>query len=254
MSDTFIFTLISGTLVAAASGFVGSFLVLRKMTLLSDALSHVALPGIALGVLLNFQPLLGGLAFLFLAALAIWAIEHKTKLAVESITGVLFVTALAVGALIIPQSDLLEAFFGSVERATPPTLLLQTIIAIVVIALTAYYLKPLLLSSIAPDLSIAAKFSHARMELLLLILIALTTAIGVSFVGVLLMSALSIIPAVTARNFSKNYRTFLSLSIALAIVSLTGGLLVAQHYAVTPGIATVLIAASFFAVSLFWKK
>ncbi|MFH1193286.1 MAG: metal ABC transporter permease [Candidatus Jorgensenbacteria bacterium] len=254
MPEIFTLTLISGIFVAAASGFVGSFLVLRRMTLLSDALSHVALPGIALGVLFNFQPLLGGLTFLFLAALTIWAIEHKTKLAVESITGVLFVTALAAGALLIPQSDLLEAFFGSVERATPAAMLLQTAIAAAVITLTAYYLKPLLISSIAPDLSIAAKFSHAKMELLLLILIALTTAIGVSFVGVLLMSALSIIPAVTARNLSKNYKTFLSLSIALAIVSLVGGLLVAQSYAVTPGIATVFIAAFFFAVSLFGKK
>ncbi|MFH1162066.1 MAG: metal ABC transporter permease [Candidatus Jorgensenbacteria bacterium] len=254
MPDTFILALISGILVAAASGFVGSFLVLRRMTLLADALSHVALPGIALGVLLNFQPLLGGLAFLFLAVFAIWGIEHKTKLAVESITGVLFVTALAVGALLIPQSELLEAFFGSVERATPPTLLLQMLIAIAVIGLAARYLKPLVLSSIAPDLAIAAKLSYARMELLLLILIALTTAIGVSFMGVLLMSALTIIPAVTARNLSRNYKVFLSLSILLAVVSLEGGLLAAQYYSLSPGIATVLIAAFFFAVSLCWKK
>src|SRR5512141_1441751 len=98
MNPLFPLILGSGILVAAASGLIGSFLLLRKMTLLSDALSHIALPGIAIGLLLKIEPILGGVTFLFIGILFIWAIEHKTKLAVETITGVLFVTALAAGA------------------------------------------------------------------------------------------------------------------------------------------------------------
>ena len=116
MAENFLPILGSGILVAAASGLIGSFLVLRKMTLLSDALSHVALPGIALGIILNFQPIVGGLIFLFIAIFTIWGIENKTKLAIESITGVLFVTALAIGALLIPEQEILETFFGDVKN------------------------------------------------------------------------------------------------------------------------------------------
>lgn len=251
---TEIFILISGVIVAAASGLIGSFLVLRKMTLLSDALSHIALPGIALGIILHFQPLLGGLLFLIVGAVLIWAIENKTKLAVESITGVLFVAALAIGALLIPEHELLETFFGSVENLTLNQIVAQSFLAVLIIFLTLRYLKPLVLTSIAPDLSVASKISQPKMELLLLFLIALTITIGISFVGVLLMSALSIIPAVTARNLSNNFKGFVAFSVILAVVSLVGGLLAANSYAISPGIATVLISSVFFILSLFKRR
>lgn len=254
MTDQLVFTLASGVLVAAASGLVGSFLVLRKMTLLSDALSHVALPGIALGVLFHFDPLLGGLCFLFAGVLLIWYIEMKTKLAVESITGVLFVTALAIGALLIPQTELLETFFGNVERITFLHAVLQSTIALLIIAVTLKYLKPLILVSIAPDLSVAANVNEAKMHLLLLTLITFTIAIGISFVGILLMSALSIIPAVTARNFSKNFKTFVVVSVVIAVLSLEGGLFASHFWLINPGIATVLISATLFTTSLLKKQ
>lgn len=254
MTEQFLITLGSGMLVAAASGLVGSFLILRRMSLLSDALSHVALPGIALGVVLAFTPIWGGLAALFVGVLLIWFIENKTKLATESVTGVLFVTALALGALLIPEHDLLEAFFGNVEKITFNQIVFQAAIALITIGLTVRYLKPLALFSIAPDLAASAKISPSAMQLVLLVLIALTIAIGVSFVGVLLISALSIIPAATARNLSKSYRGFLILSVILAVVSLAGGLLAARFYLIAPGIATVLIAAFLFAASLLARR
>lgn len=247
-------TLISGVFVAAASGLVGSFLVLRKMTLLSDALSHVALPGIALGIIFKFQPLLGGALFLLIAAILIWQIEHKTKLAIESITGVLFVTALAIGALLIPEQELLEAFFGSVENISLFQIALQTLIAFVIISLIFKYLKPLVLTSIAPELASPLKISQKRMELLLLILITLTITIGISFVGILLMSALSIIPAVTARNLSKDFKGFITLSVVVSILSLTIGLIISKIFTVNAGIATVLVSATIFFVSLLKAK
>jgi ABC-type Mn2+/Zn2+ transport system permease subunit len=252
MSDYFIYTLVSGAFVAIASGLIGSFLVLKKMTLMSDALSHVALPGIALGIIFNFEPIFGGLVFLFLSILLIWGIENKTKLATESITGVLFVTALAVGSILINETELLEAFFGSVETISLSQLIIQTVIAIVVTVVTIKNLKPLILVSIAPDLSYSEKISRVRTELLLLALIALTISIGIGFVGVLLMSALSIIPAVTARNLSHNLKSYMWWSIITAVLSLIGGIIISHTtQTMSAGIATVLISAFFFLVSLF---
>ncbi len=249
-----IITLISGILVAAASGAVGSILVVRKMTLLSDALSHVALPGIALGILLHFDPLLSGIAVLFLGVLLIWYIETKTNLAIESITGVLFVTALAIGALLIPQADILEAFFGSVKNMTVLNALVQSGVALGILSFIIGYLKPLALSAIAPDLSTAARVSQSRMELFLLILIAFTIAVGVSFVGVLLMSALLIVPAVTAKNIANSFKGFVGLSMALSSLSLAAGLTLSNMYDINPGLMTVIVSACAFFVSLVFRK
>lgn len=244
----------SGILVATASGLAGSFLLLRKMTLMSDALSHIALPGIAIGILFNIEPILGGIAFLFIGVFFIWAIEHKTKLAVETITGVLFVSALAAGSLLIPEEELLETFFGTITNTTLEHLALQGIIATLVIIVLLRFLKPLLLSSIAPDLAVAEKMRHSTYELLLLGLIALTISIGISFVGILLMSALVIIPPATARNLSRNYRGFLTWSVALSVASLTIGLCADIAWQLGSGTGTVFAGALLFVLSLFKKQ
>ncbi len=251
MNPDFLYLFLSGIVVAAASGLIGSFLILRRMTLMSDALSHVALPGIAVGLILNFQPVLGGLLFLFFGILIIWRIENKTRLAVESVTGVIFVTALALGALLIPQQDLLETFFGSVEKLTSFQIIFQTLLAAIIIVVTLRYLKPLVLSSMAPDLAAASKIKTGKMELHLLALIASTITIGIGFVGVLLMSALSIIPAATARNLSTKFKTFLVLSAGLAVLTLAAGLIVSQIWPINTGIASVLVSALLFVLSLF---
>jgi len=255
MIENFAPILISGIAVAAASGLVGSFLIMRRMALMSDALSHVALPGIALGILLHFQPVVGGLALLFLGVILIWLVEKKTELSIESITGVFFVTSLAVGALLIPQGELLEAFFGSVENLTIFQIIFQTLISLAVVAVVLFNLKKLTLVSIAPELAQASKISRSGLELLLLVLIALAITVGIGFVGVLLMSALSIIPAATARNLAGSFRNFLIFSVVLAVVSLSGGLIASQFIiAAGAGILTVLISAGFFIISLFVRR
>jgi ABC-type Mn2+/Zn2+ transport system permease subunit len=214
----------------------------------------VALPGIALGIVIGFAPIWGGLAALFIGILLIWLIENKTKLATESITGVLFVTALAIGALIIPEQELLEAFFGSVEKITMNQLIFQTVIAALIICLILKYLKQLTLFSIAPDLGTSVKISPLFMRFLILVLVALTISIGIGFVGVLLISALSIVPAAAARNLAKGFNSFIYVSVAISVVSLSGALFLNQFYGMNPGIAAVLISAILFGLSLFKKR
>ncbi len=251
--DLFTLTLISGVFVAAASGLVGSFLILRRMALMSDALSHVALPGIALGVVLHFAPIWGGLVFLFFGVTLIWLVENKTRLATESVTGVMFVTALAIGTLMIPEQDLLEAFFGSITKLTFFQIGIQALVAIAIIAFILIYKKRLTLFAIAPDLSASLKISSFKMQFVLLALIALTISIGISFVGVLLMSAIVIIPAAAARNIAKSFNGFLAIAVAMAILALVSGLIIGAVTGWNQGVMTVLVSAGLFVVSLFWR-
>src|SRR5690348_16135218 len=94
------------TSMALAAGLLGSFVLLRRMTLAADALSHVALPGIGVAIILRLHPLVGAIAALGTAAVLIWALERRTRLATETVTGVVFATALAAGALLSSGEEL----------------------------------------------------------------------------------------------------------------------------------------------------
>src|SRR5512136_1331569 len=99
MEEALIFSLIVGISVGFSAGYLGSIMVLEKMALVGDALSHVALPGLALGVLLGFNPLLGGFIFLFVSAILIWHLGRVTKLSFETLVGAAFTLALAIGII-----------------------------------------------------------------------------------------------------------------------------------------------------------
>src|SRR3989338_7338426 len=119
MDNYLLLQLIMGSVIGMGAGYVGSFMVLRRMSLVGDAMSHVALPGIAIALLFNFNPFLGAAAFLFMAVFGIWILENKTTLSTDTIVGIFFTTAIAIGALITPEQELLEALFGDISKLTP---------------------------------------------------------------------------------------------------------------------------------------
>src|SRR6266508_5054752 len=140
MTEAAVYSLVAGISVGFAGRYVGSLIVLKRMALVGDALSHVSLPGLALGILFNFNPFLGAFAFLFSSALLTWYIEKTTRLFPEAIIVVLFVTALAVGILLTPEVDLLEALFGDITTVSAVDALLAVGISapIVVVARLVY--------------------------------------------------------------------------------------------------------------------
>jgi ABC-type Mn2+/Zn2+ transport system permease subunit len=250
MTINLMLILFSAVFVAVASGIVSSILVMRRMTLVSDALSHVALPGIALGVIFHFQPILGGMLFLFLGILIISGLEAKTKLVTESVVGVVFTVALAIGSLLVGESDLLEAFFGDISKITNFQIFLQTAVAILVIFLVLKYLKNIILLAIAPDLLYSIGVSGAQTEFILLMILALIMTISIGFVGVLLMSSLLIIPGVAARQLASSFKSQIILSVVIALISLIGGIIVSVMTNVAPGPIVTLISGSIFILTL----
>src|SRR3989440_11898014 len=146
MTEPAVYGLVAGIFVGFAAGYVGSLMVLKRLALVGAALSHVALPGLALGLLFNFNPFLGAFGFLFAAAILTWYIEKTTRLFPESIVGVLFVTALAVGILITPEVDLLEALFGDITTVTLVDALLAIAISVLVVVVSRLVYRRVVLS------------------------------------------------------------------------------------------------------------
>lgn len=246
--------LLAASLIAAGGGLLGSYALLRRMALVGDALSHVALPGIALGLLFNFNILLGSLGFLVLGTLGIWFVEHKTRLPPDTVVGVFFALSLAVGALLTPEEEILEALFGDITKLTVSDFWWAVVLASVIIFLLVYYSRRFVLSLISPDLSRSAGLEPHKLELLFLLIFGLAVAVGIKFVGALLMGSLIIIPAATARNLSKSMGSYLILSALIGVFGSLVGILVSRFYELSPGPIFVLVVGILFFFSILWKR
>ena len=104
-----VFQILVAATVAASASLLGSFAILKRMALVGDALSHVALPGMALALFFKINPFLGAVVFLGVTVAGIWLVEYKSSLPLETIVGVFFTASLALGALIMPEHELIEA-------------------------------------------------------------------------------------------------------------------------------------------------
>jgi len=254
MDSNFLYTLLAGSAIAAAGGMIGSFALLRRMALVGDALSHIALPGIALGLLFHFNPFFGAFTFLAFGTLIIWTVEHKTKLPVETLVGVAFTLSLAVGALLVPETDMLEALFGDITKISSLDVGVAFLISAMIIALLLVFYKKFSLTMISSDLSLSVGFNPHMLELLFLTIFALGVATGIKFTGALLMGSVVIIPAATARNVAGSMKSYLWLSAIFGVLDAVLGILLAKIYGFPPGPVFVIVAGFFFLISIFLRR
>ncbi len=240
--------------MAVAAGLVGTFAVMRRMTLASDAISHVALPGIGLAIALRVNPVLGGLAALFLGTLIVWATENKTRLATETVIGVVFSAALAIGSMLASGEDLIDALFGAPGQVGTVESILGVVAAAVVVAFLLGTRSRLVIALVSPDLARTAGIPVERSNLLFLLAFALTVALGLRYLGVLLMGSLIIIPAATAKHLARSLRQMLMISVAIAVLTTVAGIVIAPMLGVDSGPLIITIAAGIFFLSLFSRR
>jgi ABC-type Mn2+/Zn2+ transport system permease subunit len=257
MAEALIYSLIVGVAVGFSAGYLGSIMVLEKMALVGDALSHVALPGLALGVLLNFDPLIGAFAFLFVSAVLVWHLSRVTKLSFETLVGAAFTLALAIGILLFQDLDALEAaLFGDITKVGLIHVFVAIAISIAVISLTRVIYKKIVLGLISEELAISKGINIARTNLLYLLLVSLTVAIGIQITGTLLVGFLVVTPAAAARIISTNLSKYLTLSAIFGAISAISGILLSSYFDVLPGPLVVISGIAIFAVTIIvrWRR
>lgn len=252
--DPLLLQVIVGVLIGLGAGYVGSFMILRRMSLVGDALSHVALPGIAIGLLFNFNPFFGAFAALFLAILGIWILEKKTELPSETLVGIFFTSSLALGLLLTPEPELLEALFGDITKIGMFDLVL-TLVLISGIFVTMFKISDsLMLGIISKDLTRSMGIKLNRTNFLFLIMVSIIVALGLKVAGILLMGSLVIIPAAAAKNISINLSKFTILGSVFGAISALLGILIANNYGFQPGPIVVLVGGVIFLITLLFKK
>jgi zinc transport system permease protein len=236
--------------MAVAAGLVGCFAVMRRMTLASDALSHVALPGIGLALALQLNPVLGGIAALLVGTTLVWAVEHQTRVPTEAIIGVVFSAALAIGSMLTSGEDLIEALFGAPGRPPALEVALGLAAAALVIAFVLRARDRLVIALVSADLARTTGIDVARLDLAYLLAFAVTVALGLRYLGVLLMGSLIIIPAATARSLARSLDAMLLMAVGIAVLSTLAGIVLGPVLRVGTGPLVIAIAAGVFFVSL----
>jgi len=260
MMEEVIFSLLVGVSVGLSAGYLGSIMVLEKMALVGDALSHVALPGLALGILLNFNPLLGGFAFLFASSVAIWQIGRLTKLSFETIVGATFTLSLAAGILMIRDLEVLEeALFGDIAQVTLTDAVIGVLIASAALYLTRLIYNKIVLSMISEELAISKGINVARVNLLFLLLVSLVVAMGIKITGTLLVGFLVVVPAAAAKNLSANLSRYSWLSSAFGAISASAGILLAYVLSFwetppPPGPLVVVVGVAIFLITILIRS
>jgi zinc transport system permease protein len=243
-------SLLLSVAMAIAAGLVGSFAVMRRMSLAADPLSHVALPGIGMALALHIHPIFGAVAMLFFGALLVWAVEQHGGATTESVIGVVFSAALAIGSIMTTGEDLIEALFGGAGALSRPEKIFGLSLATAIVLFIIIFRNNLVIMMVSPDVARTAGINVRRFDLLYLESFALTIALGLRYLGVLLMGALIIIPAATSKRLAHDLSSMLWISVVLSIISTTLGSGIAAHLHREAGPIIVLVATALFLLSL----
>lgn len=253
MFDTFILiALVAGLGVALAAGPLGCFVVWRRMAYFGDATSHAAILGVALALLLNTPIILGILVAAVAMALAV-AIQRDAVLAMDTLLGVAAHAALALGLVVVSlvpgrPIDLESYLFGDILSLGPQDLIIIWVGVATVLSVLVWRWNALLLATLNYDLASAEGLRPDRERLILSLTIAVLVAVSIKVVGALLITAMLIIPAATARTFSRTPEKMAIYASLFGALSVYCGLYMSATIDTPAGPSIVTIAAATFAL------
>jgi len=252
--------LIAASVTGLAAPTIGTYLVQRRLALLGDGLGHVAVTGVAIGLLTGTSPTWLAVAVAILGAVAIEVIRERGHTNGDVALALLFYGGLAGGVLITglagqSASTLQSYLFGSVTSVSPADVLTTIALAIVVVALCVGLAPQLSAVAQDPEFARVAGLQVRFYNLLVAVLAAVTVTVAMRTVGLLLVSALMVVPVATAQQLTRSFRGTLALAMGLGLGSAIGGLLLAAYLSldfdanVAPGPSIVLLALTGFALT-----
>jgi len=254
--------LVGAIALALGAGPVGVFLMLRRMSLVGDAMAHAILPGAAIGFLVSglslFAMTAGGLIAGFVIALGAGVVARATELKEDASLAAFFLISLAVGVTIVSLKgnnvDLLHFLFGSVLALDDPTLLLIAAITTLSLAVLAVIYRPLVLECVDPGFLRSVSRAGAPAHIAFLALVVMNLVGGFHALGTLLAVGIMMLPAVIARFWARDITTMIIVAVVSGAISGYAGLLVSFHTGAPSGPAIILVAGVLYAVSVLFGR
>ena len=252
LSNAFmVHALIAGILVSVACAIAGTFVILRGLAFIGDALAHGVLPGIAVSLLAGFSGIIGAAVGAAFMICGITLITRRSRLSSDTAIGLLFIGMLALGVVIVSRSnsfsgDLTSILFGEILGIGMQAILIQLIGTIVIAIIAVICARPFLLLSFDPEQAEVAGFSVSLYHNVMLFMIALTVIVSFQTVGTLLVFGLLIAPAGAGALLARRIEVMMVWAVLFGALSMYFGLLISYHFNLAAGASIILVAIVIF--------
>jgi manganese/iron transport system permease protein len=246
--------LVGSLIVGVVCAVVGVLVVLRGLAFLGDAVAHAAFPGVVIAFLLKTNLILGGMVAGVLASLSMGVLMRRGRVREDTAIGVVFAGMFALGIVLFSRirqftGDLLGILLGNVLSISADQLVLGGVTALVILGTLRLFWREIIFVSFDAVGAQAAGLHVLRYDTLLLALIGLTVAVAVQLVGIVLVVAMLVTPAATARLFAWDMRSFVGLAVGLSLVASVVGLFLSYYANASSGGTIVLVATAGFTVA-----
>jgi len=247
--------LIGGIVVAILCAVLGIFVTLRRESFISDAVAHASLAGVAASFLLAIEPLPLALLVAVAMAVGITYARKNSQIATDSLIGIFYSIFFAVGILLLNLStsykpELSTYLFGSILAITTTDIVISLAVFLITTVIAIFVFKQLLYVTFDPEAAYIRGIKVQRIEYLITILASITVVISIKVVGIVLVTALLIIPATSARLIAANFRAMIPISIVQSVASVLLGIFISYFTNTSPG-ATIVIVSGFMFLVIF---
>lgn len=254
--------LIASVTIGISCGLIGTYIMLRRMSLIGDALAHAVLPGVVVSFMVAGKSeaalFIGAVVSGILTVLLIGFVNRNSKIKEDTSIGIIFTGAFALGILLVSQLkqvhiDLSSYLFGDVLGVSTGDITLSMIIMFVIILCIVLFYKQLLLTSFDPTMAMTIGISTTLVHYMLMTLLSMSIVAGLQSVGVILIIAMLITPPATAYLLSSNLKKILLLSAMFGTISAITGLYLSYHFNFASGASIVLVAVALFMLAFLFS-
>ena len=247
-----------GILIGFLLSNLGVLATIRKMSFFSEGIAHASLAGIAIAIVGNLAPLPVALVWAIFIAILIYVLERSTKLHSDTVIGVLFTSSMALGVIIMSQTagyqpELISFLFGNILAVNTNDLLIMFLVTLIIITWFYASLRQLIYLSLSDDSATVSGIKTKTQTLIFYIALALATVLGVKILGIVLVSALLILPAATSRLLTPSFFSYMLVSVLICEASILAGLILSFLKDLPSGASIVLMATVFFAVAVIFN-
>lgn len=251
--------LLAGVLVAVILPVLGGFLVARRYALISDSLAHVSLAGVGAGLLFGVAPVYVAIPVTIAGALLLEWLRRAKRLTGDISLAIVMSGGLALAVVFANLAqgasvNFTSYLFGSIATTTTADVITLGVVGVLVLLFAFVFYRPLLHISFDEDSAFIAGYKVTLLNYLLVALTATTVVLSLRIVGGLLISAVLVIPVITASRFARSFIGTIMWAVPLALVAVIGGLVAAYYLSIAAGGAIVLVALGIMGITMIWQR
>lgn len=249
----------AGIAIAVIAPLIGTFLVVRRYSLMADTLAHIALLGVALGFILKIHPLFTAVVTSVVAGFGMEKLRSNKRLGGDSILALFLSGSLAMAVILMSavrgfNVSLFSFLFGSISTVSVNDLYFIGALTLFALIIVGILYKELFLVSLDDEIARANGISTSGFNFLLVMLAALSVSLAIKIVGVLLIGALMVVPVIAAIQFKRGFGQTILIAVFISLISVISGLFISYYLGWASGGTIVVIAIAIFLISLFWAQ